>query len=138
MEAIGERLTASEYIKGLPEPIGSDAARLDSLFQSVTGHTPVLWGPSVVGYGQSDPITHPKSAAEGFEIGFSIREGRFFLYLRRYLEHYEQFLEGIGETAQGKACLSFASLDGVDVDALRDLIEYAWHDRSRADDETDG
>lgn len=127
-----ERVSAREYIDGLPHPMASDACQLDQLFRDVTGHDPVLWGPSVVGYGQSDPITHPQSAAEGFEIGFSVREGRFFLYLRRYLDHYEEYLDHIGVVSQGKACLSFARLADVDMVALRELVTFAWNDRTRA------
>lgn len=130
---MSEGLSAAEYLHGLSGSLARDALVLDSLFREVTGHDPVLWGPSVVGYGQSDPITHPASAAEGFEIGFSVREERLFIYLRRYADHYAELLDTLGGMECGKACLSITSLDDVDKDALRELIEFAWNDRSRAE-----
>lgn len=127
-----EPLAVCDFVDRLPSEQRHDALELCALFTEVTGHDPVMWGPSIVGFGKKELRQNSEVADDGLELGFAPRNGKTVLYLRRYTDFYADFLPRLGKVLVGKACISFASLDDVDRGALRDLLQFAWNNRTRA------
>ncbi|QJC22574.1 DUF1801 domain-containing protein [Arcanobacterium buesumense] len=125
--SFGKPVTVPEFLARLPETIAPDAAELAHIFCDVTGHEPIMWGPAIVGYGETNPGAKPDCLCDGLEIGFAARPDRLFLYLRHYASYYEEFSTRLGNVHCGRACISFASLADVDRAVLRELLTYAWH-----------
>lgn len=112
-----------------------DGVRLAEIFREVTGAEPVLWGPSMVGYGSyryvspSDPRrqgTWPKTA-------FSPRKAQLTLYGLKDLPEGEALLPSLGTYTEGAGCVYVKKLDDIDEAVLRRLIAIAW---ARQDDPT--
>ncbi|MFY9263128.1 MAG: DUF1801 domain-containing protein [Actinomycetaceae bacterium] len=122
----------NDFFGGLPADQEKDCHELVDIFETITGYEPVMWGPSVIGFGQTGKPTNPECACDGLEIGFAPRDGRIFLYLRRFADHYAEYIDELGDVQIGKASISFPSLDVVDRENLMKLLTYAWEDRSRA------
>lgn len=99
-----------------------DAERLLAIMSEITGCPPVMWGPSIVGFGQHR--YRYTSGREGISLltGFSPRKRELVLYVGSGLED-ERLRARLGKHRTGKACLYLASLDGVDETALRKIIE---------------
>lgn len=125
-----QRVTVDDFLASLPDSVRHDAIELSGLFAEVTGRDPVMWGPSIVGYGNTEYVRDSKRSCDGLEVGFAPRDGRIFLYLRRYADHYADFVERIGEAQSGHAAISFDKLSSVDRSVLKELIAFAWTDRS--------
>lgn len=104
-----------------------DAKRLATIMQEVTGKPPVMWGSSIVGYGQY----HYKYASgredDWLAVGFAPRANSLTLYLYG-LEDQVQQLDRLGPYKTGKACLYIKRLADVDEQVLRQLIAdgYAY------------
>lgn len=126
----GQRVTVTSFLAALPDSVRRDAIELSEIFADVTGREPVMWGPSIVGYGNTDYVRNEEHACDGLEVGFAPRDGRIFLYLRRYADHYADFVERIGQVYSGRAAISFDSLSSVDRTVLKELIAFAWGDRA--------
>ena len=103
-----------------------DGQLLVSLMREVTGQPPVLWGPSIIGFG-SRHYRYP-SGREGdtAAVGFSPRKAQTVLYLTGGLDLYEDLLARLGQHKTGKSCLYLKRVDQADSQTLRDIVDRAY------------
>ena len=125
-------LQPQDLIDRYPADLQPDARALFDLLCEVTACEAVMWGPSVVGFGQKKPAVHPESPDDGFEIGFSRRDNQLVLVLRRYADYYADILGRLGGVVTGKNVIVLPAFSEIDMAVLRELIERAWADRARA------
>lgn len=95
-----------------------DAKTLDKLFREITGEKPVLWGPSIIGYG-----SYPSPSGDWPITGFSPRKANLVLYIMPGLEAFTPLLAKLGKHKTGKSCLYLNKLADVDPSILRQIIE---------------
>jgi hypothetical protein len=110
-----------------------DGRVLAEIFREVTGVEPVMWGPSIVGYGSYRYFSpsNPRNRGDWPKTGFSPRKAQLSLYGLKDLAQAEKLLPKLGTYTEGAGCLYVKKLDDVDLDVLRKLIAIAW---SRPDD----
>ena len=115
------------FIDSVPEPVRSDCRELVALMQAATGAPPVMWGSSIVGFG--DVHYRYASGREGdwFAVGFSPRKKNLTLYLTDGIDKHAEHLERLGPHTTGKGCLYIKRLDDVDREVLDVLIREAAH-----------
>lgn len=126
--------SVSEFIEAAtPDRRREDGKTLDAIFREVTGAEPVMWGPSIVGYGSyryvspSDPRRH----GDWPKTGFSPRKSQLSLYGLKDLPGGAAMLPKLGKYTEGAGCVYVKKIDDIDLDVLRRLIAIAW---SRTDD----
>ena len=110
-----------------------DGLRLAGIFHEVTGADPVLWGPSIVGYGSYHYVSpaNPRTQGEWPKTGFSPRKAQLSLYGLKDLPEGAALLPSLGRYTEGAGCVYVKKLADIDVEVLRRLIAIAW---SRAGD----
>nr|WP_306237790.1 DUF1801 domain-containing protein [Ornithinimicrobium sp. HY1745] len=110
-----------------------DGLALAEIFREVTGTDPVLWGPSLVGYGSYRYISpaNPRTRGTWPRTGFSPRRAQLSLYGLKDLPEGAALLPQLGTYTEGAGCVYVKRLDDVDLDVLRQLIAIAW---ARGDD----
>ena len=110
-----------------------DGLQLADIFHEVTGADPVLWGPSMVGYGSYRYVSpaNPRTRGDWPKAGFSPRKAQLSLYGLKDLSEGAALLPSLGTYTEGAGCIYVKKLDDVDLDVLRRLIAIAW---SRGDD----
>lgn len=97
---------------------------LDTM-REISGAEPVMYGSSIVGFGNSE-ITYADGHKEDwFSVGFSPRKGKFSLYVLDDAEKHSEVLSRLGKYKTGKACLWVKRLSDVDMDVLREIISNA-------------
>jgi hypothetical protein len=102
----------------------ADAHALVELMRSVTGEPPVMWGPSIVGFGSYHYRYKSGRTGDAPLAGFSPRKANLVVYLvGGFEDRYPKLLEQLGPHKTGKACLYLKRLDDVDLGVLRQLIE---------------
>jgi hypothetical protein len=102
----------------------ADAERLCTILREVTGEPPVIWGPSIVGFG-SYRYTYESGRTGDWPLaGFSPRKQQLVVYLvGGFEERYASVLARLGPHKAGKGCLYLKRLADVDENALRELID---------------
>lgn len=105
-----------------------DARRLDKIFQSVTGYAPVMWGPSIIGYGSYHYSYKSGREGEFLATGFSPRKARHSIYIMPGYQDYSTILSRLGKHKLGKACLYVNKLADIDLDVLEELIHAGLTD----------
>ena len=111
-----------------PDQRREDGLRLNEIFQEVTGWTPRMWGPSIIGYGEYHFKYDSGREGDFLATGFSPRKAKLVMYIMPgYLDMDDQ-LSRLGKHKLGKSCLYINKLADVDETVLREIIEVGLDD----------
>jgi hypothetical protein len=100
----------------------ADCRELMALLKRVTGHTPRMWGPSIVGYGSYRHTYESGRTGEAPLAGFAIRGRELVVYLMADGREQRSLLSRLGKHKMGKACLYFKQLADLDRSVLERLV----------------
>jgi len=117
----------------MPARRRDDGKTLDAIFREVTGAVPVMWGPSIVGYGSFRYVSpaNPRTRGDWPKAGFSPRKAQLSIYGLKDLPEGAALLPRLGTYTEGAGCVYVRKLDDIDLGVLRRLIAIA---ASRGDD----
>ena len=104
----------------------TDARGVLDLMREVSGVEPVVWGPSMIGFGAQPYTTADGKEREWFRIGPAPRKAALTLYGLTFYGSNADLLERLGTHTTGKGCLYVKRLSDVDADVLRELVERSW------------
>ncbi|WP_339872900.1 DUF1801 domain-containing protein [uncultured Brevundimonas sp.] len=118
--------SVADFIAAVPDARRrAEADTVCRMLEEVSGHPPVMWGPSIVGFGRYQYVY--ASGREGIWpiIGFSPRKTALTLYIMAGFEAARpDLMARLGPVKTSVSCLYIPRLDKVDVDALRDLCVW--------------
>jgi len=100
----------------------ADARAVCALMGEVTGAEPVMWGASIVGFGEYRYIYGSGREGQWPAVGFSPRKAALTVYLAEGLAVHGDLLSRLGKHSTGKGCLYIKKLSDVDTDVLRELV----------------
>ncbi len=105
-----------------------EARLLIEVMRDVTGQPPVLWGTSIVGFGQQHLTYASGRELDYFRIGFAPRKAQTVLYPAGGVDNYQDILPRLGKYSTGKGCLYLKKVTDADPAALRELVDrsYRW------------
>lgn len=103
-----------------------DAFAILKMMQTISGHKPKMWGPSIVGFGEYHYKYESGHEGDCCQIGFSPRKGNLALYFMPGLACFEAHLKKLGKHKTGKSCLYIKRLADVDEAVLREMIEVGF------------
>ncbi|MGV9010434.1 DUF1801 domain-containing protein [Brevundimonas sp.] len=106
----------------------ADVQTLATLLTEVTGEPPVMWGPSIVGFGRYTYVNTTKKPADWPIIGFSPRKANLTVYIMPGFDGYADLLARLGKHKTSVSCLYLNRLSDVDLDVLREMASrsVAW------------
>lgn len=105
-----------------------DGLRLDAIFQEVTGFTPVMWGPAIIGYGRYHYRYASGREGDFLATGFSPRRASLSVYIMPGYMDFGAIMSRLGKHKTGKSCLYINKLADVNEDVLRELIAAGLKD----------
>lgn len=105
-----------------------DALELCAIYSAVTGEPPVMWGASMVGFGQYRYVGASGRTGEWPITAFSPRKANFSLYIMPGFDSYDALMAELGPHKTGKSCLYLKDLKLVDREALAALISASVKD----------
>ncbi len=108
----------------------ADAEELVRIFRRATGEKPVMWGPSIVGFGKYHYRYDSGREGDMCLAGFSPRSTALVLYALSGAKEEAGLLARLGRFKRSKACLYVKRLEDVDRKVLEDLVRVgAAHTR---------
>ena len=118
----------AEWIESLPKPRQREQGRaMLELFGEVTGVPAVMWGPSIVGYGELHYVYESGREGDMPRVGFSPRSTALTLYVLDGSPAEADLLGRLGTYTRGASCLYIKNLDDVDLSVLAEMVEHAWN-----------
>jgi hypothetical protein len=121
------------FLRGIePEQRRKDGLALLAMFKEVTGMKPVMWGSSIVGFGQYH-YKSERSAQEGDWplVAFSPRKQNLTLYVMPGFGDYGPMLKKLGKHKTSVGCLYINKLDDVDTKVLKQIIKRCMTDMQK-------
>lgn len=116
------KVSVADFVAAVPdETRRADANALLKLFKEVTGQKPVMWGPSIIGYGVYQSPTGPWP-----RTGFSPRKAEQVLYVLSSHPEVNALLAKLGKHRIGKSCLYIRKLADIDAGVLKQVVAACW------------
>lgn len=120
-------ISPAEYIEQLEAPRRVTHGRLLlDMFDRVTGAKPVMWGPSMIGYGETHFVYDNGREGDWFRVGFSPRKAKLSLYGLFDGDGAEELLTKLGTFSRGRGCLYVNKPEDIDLGVVEELIRRAW------------
>ena len=100
----------------------ADAKALIAMMRAASGEKPVLWGPSIIGFGSHHYVYDSGREGDVPVVAFSPRKAAMVLYLSCNDPPAKALLAKLGKHSMGKGCLYIKRLADVDEAVLKKLI----------------
>ncbi len=115
-----------DFLAALPRQQQEESRQLIAIMQEVTGETPVMWGPSIIGFGSYHYKYESGREGDAPAVSFAPRKANLVIYLADGVSRHEALLERIGPHTTSKVCVYIKRLSAIDLDALRDVIAASY------------
>lgn len=100
----------------------ADCRQLMVLLRKITGQSPKMWGPSIVGYGSYHYTYDSGRTGDAPLAGFAIRGRELVVYIWVESDEQRMLLSKLGKHRMAKTCLYFKRLDDLDYSILEKLV----------------
>ena len=100
-----------------------DSFVLLDLMTELSNSEPVMWGSSIIGFGQYTYKYASGRSGDWFITGFSPRKQSLTLYLMCGFDKVQHLLNKLGKHKTGKGCLYINKLSDIDQSVLKELIK---------------
>lgn len=115
--------SVAEYIASrASEQQRVDCNELMAMLKRVTQQPPMMWGPSIVGYGSYRYTYESGRTGEAPVAGFAIRGRNLVVYFVVEGDEQKSLLSKLGKHKMGRACLYFRQLADLDKFVLEQLV----------------
>ncbi len=123
-KTIPTKQSVSDFLNGI-EGVEkkADAYKLLEMMESITGEKPVMWGPSIIGFGSYHYKYDSGREGDMLLTGFSPRTQNFSLYVGAGSPAVKPLLKKLGKHSTGKSCLYIKRLSDIDEEVLKEIIE---------------
>ena len=125
MKTVATTASVTAYLGQLDDAKRQDAETVAAIMAEVTGAPAVMWGSSIVGFGEYHYRYASGREGDFFLTGFAPRKRALTLYIMAGFSAYDALLEKLGNFTVGKSCLYVKRLADVDLDVLRELIDQS-------------
>lgn len=121
------KVSVRTFVNGLDdERRRREATALISMMKKVTGKNPVMWGPSIIGFGSYHYKYASGREGDAPRAGFSPRSAALTVYCVPGFAAQRDLLSRLGPHKTSVCCLYIRRLDDVDLDVLRAIVERSF------------
>lgn len=115
--------SVDEFIAAIENPRRrTDALTALKIYKEVTGLSPVMWGPSIIGFGSLHYVYETGREGDMPAAAFSPRKANMTFYVGDQFEGAEELYAKLGKHKKSVACLYINKLEDVDLDVLHEII----------------
>ena len=123
MKTKPESVSVADFLAAVEPPNRrADGITLCEFMTRVTGQPPVMWGPSIIGFGKYHYTYDSGRSGEWFRIGFSPRKAKMVVYIYSVEAVEPGLLSALGKVKLGKGCIDVAKLTDIDLGVLEKVI----------------
>ncbi len=119
-------VTVDSFIDAVENPVRrADARAVLAMMERVTGESPQMWGPSIIGFGSYHYRYDSGHEGNACRLGFSPRKAELVLYVLTGEPEQDAQLARLGKHKTGKSCLYVKKLADVDMAMLEEITRGA-------------
>lgn len=118
--------SVESFIDKIPEEqVRDDCKVLVKMMKKITGLSPKMWGPSIIGFGKYHYKYDSGHEGDSCIAAFSPRKQNLTVYLMEGFTENEDLLKKLGKHKTSKVCLYIKKLADVDLTILEKLIKLS-------------
>ena len=115
--------SAIEFINSIKDKkMKADCLKLASIMKKATGDKPVMWGPSIVGFGNVHYVYKSGREGDWMRTAFAPRKNMLTVYFFPSLDEYKSDMVKLGKYKTGISCLYIRRLEDIDIKVLERMI----------------
>ena len=114
-----------EFLATVAERRRDESAKLIQVMNEITGEPPVMWGPSIIGFGSQHYRYDTGREGDMPRLAFSPRKANLTIYFEGF-DRYGQHLAKLGKHKTGVSCLYLTKLTDADPAVLRDMLQTSY------------
>lgn len=119
--------SVTSFLEAIDDDIKKqDCFTLLELMKKITGQPPVMWGPSIIGFGSYHYKYDSGREGDMLLTGFSPRKQNLTLYIMAGFDRYENLMQKLGKHKTGKSCLYIKHLSDMNISVLTELIKASY------------
>ena len=118
-------LPVSEYLEAFPSQKQEEANQLIDIMEQLTGAQAVMWGTSIIGFGQYPYRYASGRSGDWFYCGFALRKRAISLYISCDLKSIPFDWKRLGTHEKSVGCVYVKKLSDIHLEALEELIKKA-------------
>ena len=100
----------------------TDSFKILEMMKKITKEEPIMWGPSIIGFGSYHYKYASGREGDFFVTGFSPRKQNLTLYIMSGFKRSPELMKKLGKYKSGSSCLYINKLEDVDLKVLKTLI----------------
>jgi len=113
----------ADFIAAVEHPTRrADAEVLLEMMTRVSGCTPKMWGPTIIGFGRYHYKYESGREGDSLMIGFSPRKANLVLYIMPGYDDISEPLSRLGKHKSSKSCLYINKLADIDMLVLEEIV----------------
>ena len=121
--------SAEEFVEQIEHKVRKqDSLTLLVMMSKITGEKPVMWGESIVGFGEYDYTNRSGFVGKWFYLGFSPRKQSMSIYIMNGFAQYNEILSRLGKHKHSVSCLYVSNLANIDLPVLEELFRTSLQD----------
>ena len=126
------KVTVASFIRGIADERRRDECKVMlPLMREVTGERPVMWGTSIIGFGQYHYKYASGREGDWLRTGFSPRKQSLTVYCMPGFKQQSDLLQRLGPHKTSVSCLYIRRLEDVDLDVLRAIVARSLQQMQR-------
>ena len=117
------KVSVEKFLKSIKdEQKRKDSFQVLEMMKKITKEEPVMWGPSIVGFGKYHYKYASGREGDWFLTGFSPRKQNLTIYIMSGFKRYNELMKKLGKHKTGSSCLYINKLEDIDMKVLKELI----------------
>ena len=117
------KLSVEKFLNSIKdEQKRKDSFQVLEMMKKITKEEPIMWGPSIIGFGKYHYKYASGREGDWFLTGFSPRKQNLTLYIMSGFKRYNELMKKLGKHKTGSSCLYINKLDDIDLKVLKVLI----------------
>lgn len=119
------KASIESFLLGVSDSRREDATTLIAMMQEISGEKPVVWGPSIIGFGSMHYKYDSGHEGDMPILAFSPRKSNLTIYFEGF-DNYSEKLKKLGKHKVSKACLYINKLTDINLEVLRDMLQQSF------------
>ena len=122
-------VSVDAFLQTVSEKRQAEASQLIAIMQSISSENPVMWGPSIIGFGSKHYAYDSGREGDVPVLGFSPRKTAITIYFNEGFDQHGENLKLLGKHTHSVSCLYINKLDDIDISVLQNMlsVSYAAH-----------
>lgn len=120
------KVSTASFLEMVPEKRRNDSQALIAIMKEISSEKPVMWGPSIIGFGSQHYKYETGREGDMPRLAFSPRKAAITVYFNEGFGRYGALLKKLGKHKASVSCLYIAALADIDLDVLREMLERSY------------